>query len=220
MGRALNTVKRYPRAATTEQLQQPPRHGRTLVDPYRDHLRRRLAAEPDVAVTRLFFEIRELGYRGSANLLVRYLNQGRAHAERAAPAPRRLVSWIMNRPADLSEHERGHLQNLLACCPHLTERLRAFAQLLTRCRGADLEGWMTAVEASDLPALHGFVRGLRKDLPAGVAGLSLPYSNGPMRAPTPRQTAEATDVRTGRLPATPPADPARACQLNGVTGCR
>ena len=40
-------------------------------------------------------------------------------------------------------------------------------------------GW-TAVEASDLPALHAFVRGLRKDLDAVVAGLSLPYSNGPI----------------------------------------
>jgi hypothetical protein len=38
---------------------------------------------------------------------------------------------------------------------------------------------MSAVEASDLPALNGFVRGLRKDLPAVTAGLSLPYSNGP-----------------------------------------
>ena len=34
-------------------------------------------------------------------------------------------------------------------------------------------------EASDLPALHGFVRGLRKDLPAAVAGMSLPCGNGP-----------------------------------------
>jgi transposase len=31
-----------------------------------------------------------------------------------------------------------------------------------------------------VPALHAFVRGLRKDLDAVVAGLSLPYSNGPI----------------------------------------
>jgi hypothetical protein len=83
LGWALNTVKRYARAATPEELQRPPRYGRALVDPYRGHLRRRLAAEPDVSVTRLLAEIRELGYTGSANLLVRYLNQGRAQAERA-----------------------------------------------------------------------------------------------------------------------------------------
>jgi hypothetical protein len=60
-----------------------------------------LAAEPGIAVTRLLDEIRELGYTGSANLLVRYLNEGRAQTERASPPPRRLVSWIMTRPADL-----------------------------------------------------------------------------------------------------------------------
>jgi hypothetical protein len=39
---------------------------------------------------------------------------------------------------------------------------------------------MTAVDTDDLPALHGFVHGLRMDLPAVVAGLTLPYGNGPM----------------------------------------
>ncbi|GAA1022384.1 hypothetical protein Aple_075950 [Acrocarpospora pleiomorpha] len=29
--------------------------------------------------------------------------------------------------------------------------------------------------------MHAFVRGLRKDLPAVVAGLTLPYSNGPIK---------------------------------------
>ena len=144
LGWALNTVKRYARAATAEQLQRPPRYGRTLVDPYREHLRRRLAADPDVPVTRLLDEIRELGYTGSANLLVRYLNQGRAHAERASPPPRRLVGWIMSRPAELPEHERSHLDELLAGCPPLTvlaEHVRTFADLLTTRRGADLEDW-------------------------------------------------------------------------------
>jgi hypothetical protein len=43
-------------------------------------------------------ETRELGYTGSANLLVRYLNQGRVDAERTPPSPRRLVSWLMTKP--------------------------------------------------------------------------------------------------------------------------
>ncbi len=56
----------------------------------------------------------------------------------------------------------------------------AFAELLTTRRGADLQGWMSTVEASELPSLHTFVRGLRKDLPTVVAGLTMPYSNGPI----------------------------------------
>ncbi|GAA4608886.1 hypothetical protein GCM10023107_88870 [Actinoplanes octamycinicus] len=183
MGWALNTVKRYARAASAEELKRPPRYRETLVDPFRDHLRRRRAEEPGVAVTRLLAEIRELGCTGSANLLVRYLNQGRADALRKPPPPRRLVSWLMTKPADLPAHYQHQLADLLASCAHLSvlaERVQQFADLLTGRRGEDLDTWMTCVDADDLPALHGFVHGLRRDLPAVVAGLTLPYSNGPI----------------------------------------
>ncbi|MEU7905368.1 ISL3 family transposase [Actinoplanes sp. NPDC049118] len=182
LGWALNTVKRYARATTAEQLQRPPRYREALVDAFRDHLRRRRADDPQVPVTRLLAEIREQGYTGSANLLVRYLNQGRAEAERTPPAPRRLVSWLMTRSENLPEHHRSHLQDLLAACPHLTvlaRRVGEFAGLLTERRGEDLDAWMTTVDTDDLPALHGFVHGLRMDETAVVAGLTLPYSNGP-----------------------------------------
>jgi hypothetical protein len=97
-GWALNTVKRYARTATAEQLQRPPHYGRTLVDSYRDHLRRRLAVEPDVTVTRLLAEIRELGCRGSANLLVRYLNQGAPTPYERAGAARPRLDPLLARP--------------------------------------------------------------------------------------------------------------------------
>lgn len=183
LGWALNTVKRYARAATAEQLQRPPRYRETLVDPFRDHLRRRRAEDPQVPVTRLLAEIRELGYTGSANLLVRYLNQGRADAQRTPPSPRRLVSWLMTKPEHLAAHHRDHLRDLLAACPHLTvlaRRVGEFAGLLAGRRGEDLDAWMSAADADDLPVLHGFVHGIRMDLPAVVAGLTLPYSNGPI----------------------------------------
>lgn len=183
LGWALNTVKRYARADNAEQLQRPPRYRATLVDPFRDHLRRRRGEEPGVAVTQLLAEIREQGYTGSANLLVRYLNQGRADTERIPPSPRRLVTWLMSRPDNLPSHHREHLGELLQACPHLqilADRIHEFADLLTGRRGNDLDTWMTSIDADDLPALHGFVHGLRMDLPAVVAGLTLPYSNGPI----------------------------------------
>jgi transposase len=120
---------------------------------------------------------------GSANLLVRYLNQGRADAVRKPPSPRRLVSWLMTRPASLPAHHQEHLEELLTRCAYLnvlSERVKRFADLLTGRRGEELDAWMTTVDADDLPALHGFVHGLRMDLQAVVAGLTLPYSNGPI----------------------------------------
>ncbi len=90
-----------------------------------------------MAVTRLLAEIRAQGYPGSATLLVRYLNQGRADPARTPPSPRRLTGWLMSRPADLPDHRRRHLDDLVASCPQLTvlaARIHAFAALLTeRC---------------------------------------------------------------------------------------
>ena len=183
LGWAMNTVKRYARAATADDLLKPAKYGKTLVDPYRDHLRRRRAEQPDVPLTHLLDEIRALGYSGSANLLVRYLNQGRADPDRTPPAPRRLASWLMTRPERLPEAHRQHLAELLTACPHLrvlAERVAQFARILTQRRGGDLDAWLTTTEADALPALHSFARGLRKDLPAVTAGLTLPYSNGPI----------------------------------------
>jgi transposase len=42
----------------------------------------------------------------------------------------------------------------------------------------NLRAWMAAVDADDLPGLHSFVRGIRRDLDAVVNGLTLPYSSG------------------------------------------
>lgn len=182
LGWALNTVKRYARAGSAQDLLRPPQYRPTLVDPYRDHLRNRLAQGP-VPVTHLLAEIGDLGYTGSVNLLVRYLNQGRADPERVPPSPRRLVSWIMTRPADHSEPCRRHLDELTATCPQMTAlaaRVREFAVILTQRRGPDLDTWIKTVLANDLPALHTFVHGLGKDHAAVIAGLTLPYSNGPI----------------------------------------
>lgn len=180
LGWSLNTVKRYARAHEVEQLLRPPRYGACLVDAHRDVVRRRLAEK--VPVTGILAEIREQGYTGSATLLVRYINQGRADPERVAPSPRRLVSWIMSRPAALPEPTRRHLGDLIACCPEMTtlaDRVREFAAILTQRRGQDLDAWIAAARADALPGFESYLNGLDKDHKATVTGLTLPYSNGP-----------------------------------------
>ena len=42
----------------------------------------------------------------------------------------------------------------------------------------EVQAWMAAVDADDQPALRSFVRGLRRDLDAVTAGLTLPWSSG------------------------------------------
>jgi hypothetical protein len=106
LGLALNTVKRYARVTDADQLIRPPQYRRCLVDPYRDHLRQRSAAGP-VATTTLLTEIRAMGYTGSANLLVRYLEQGRADEPLADPPVRGLTSWIMTDPEHVTDERHG-----------------------------------------------------------------------------------------------------------------
>jgi transposase len=121
----------------------------------------------------------------------------------------------MSKPAELPEHDRSHLDELLAGCPPLTvlaEHVRAFAELLTTRCGTDLEDWMNRGRGQR-PARAARLRPrLRKDLDAVVAGLSLPYSNGPIEGTNTKfkllkrrvQALEAADVWTRRLrPAAP-----------------
>ncbi|MGW5644664.1 ISL3 family transposase [Saccharopolyspora sp. NPDC003752] len=180
LGWALNTVKRYARAERVEDLLRPPRYGPCLVDAHRDHVQRRLAEK--TPVTRILAEIRDQGYTGSANLLVRYINQGRADPQRLAPFPRRLVSWIMSRPEGLSGPTRRHLDDLIASCPGMTPlatRVREFAAILTGRRGQDLAAWIATTRDDALPGFDAYLNGLEKDWDATTAGLTLPYSNGP-----------------------------------------
>jgi transposase len=55
----------------------------------------------------------------------------------------------------------------------------SFAEMMTRRSGAQqLESWLAAVEADDQPSLQSFDAGIRRDLQAVTAGLTLPYSSG------------------------------------------
>lgn len=69
-------------------IQRVPTYRACMVDPYRDHLRARREQDPGVGATALLAEIRAMGYNGSHNLLVRYLNQGRHGRRRVRPARR------------------------------------------------------------------------------------------------------------------------------------
>jgi transposase len=51
--------------------------------------------------------------------------------------------------------------------------------MMTRRTGEpDLPGWLEQVEADDQPELHTFAAGIRQDLAAVTAGLTVPYSSG------------------------------------------
>ena len=177
------TVKRYDRASEPERLQRVPKYRPTLVDPYRDYLRKRRAEEPGVPVRQLLREIRERGYQGSSNLLVRYINQGRAEGDRPHLSPRRAARILLTRPDRLTAGQQETLAGLEGACPEMTALaglITSFAALLVPDPGNDtrLRQWTTNARAADLPHLHSFTRGLDLDIQAATAALTLPHHNG------------------------------------------
>jgi len=183
LGVTLNTVKRYDRAGEPERLQRVPKYRPTLVDPHRDYLRKRRAEEPGIPVQHLLREIRERGYQGSSNLLVRYINQGRLDGDRPHLSPRRATRTLLTRPDRLTSGQQETLARIEAACPEMTalaSLIRDFAALLVPDprNAARLQDWITAARAADLPHVHAFTRGLDLDVQAATAALTMPFHNG------------------------------------------
>ncbi len=183
LGLALNTVKRYDRIQAPGRLRRAAQYRPTLVDPYRDYLRKRRAEEPGVPIQQLLREIRELGYPGSSNLLVRYINQGRADAGRPHIAPRKAAQILLTRPDNLAGGQRDTAARLSSACPEmkaLASLIGSFAAMLDPdpANEGKLLRWMAGARAADLPHLHSFTRGLGLDIKAATAAVTLPHHNG------------------------------------------
>ena len=70
---------------------------------------------------------------------------------------------------------------LCAACPEIkTARTLVveFFALVRESRADALESWLCSADASEITELQGFSSGLRRDLDAVVAGISLSWSNG------------------------------------------
>jgi transposase len=184
------TVRRIVQADDVEDFIAKTTSRYSLLDNYKPYLNQRWSSG-HTNITWLVAEIREQGYRGSAQTVYRYLRPFRTGrttppaAAPASPAPpkiRHVTGWIMRDPQNLSDKECSRLKEVLARCPELEAARRhvgAFAAMIRDLRGDLLPTWMDSVLDDDLPRLHSFVNGLRQDLAAVTAGLTLPYSNGP-----------------------------------------
>ncbi|HZM84701.1 MAG TPA: transposase [Candidatus Limnocylindrales bacterium] len=87
----------------------------------------------------------------------------------------------MTNPDNLKPGKALQLKQILARCPELDALARhvaAFADIMCHLRGDQIGEWMNAVAADTLPALHSLLTGLRPDLDAVTAGLTLPWSSG------------------------------------------
>jgi transposase len=101
------------------------------------------------------------------------------------PKPREITRWILTHPDHLDNHEHTKLGQARARCPELeatATHVSTFADMMTQLGGDKdrLEAWMTDVDTDDLPHLHSFTTGLRRDLKAVINGLTMPHNSGPV----------------------------------------
>jgi len=188
LGVDLKTVRRYLRADTVEQLIAGGVRASNL-DPFKPHLQQRLTAGARSA-TALYAEIVEQGYTGSYNTVERYLKPLRrsdaatlAQVLRNRPPPvRQVTAWISGLPGHLDPEDQVRMSAIRARCPEIDSSVKhvaGFARMIKDLSGdkTTLTEWMVAVD-HDLPTLRSFTRGLRLDLEAVTAGLTLHYNSG------------------------------------------
>jgi transposase len=188
LGLSRNTVRRFARAASPEELLARDGTGRraSILDEHAPYLQERWNSGATNAAL-LWQEIRARGYQGSCRQVRGYLARFRQGTVVPAPAPappkaRAVTAWIMTRPDRLADADKASLDAILAASPQLaavTASVRDFAVIMNERRGQKLlEPWMTAAHATGEPALRSFVTGLRADQDAVTSGLSLPWSSG------------------------------------------
>ena len=185
-GLAKETVRRFYRAATADELLAKVRDGRpSLLDDYKPYLHQRWN-EGCTNVRQLHAELKERGFKGGYGTIRDYVLPFReaGAAPPAVPGPpkaRDLASWILTDPDNLDDDEKEKLAQARERCPHLDAlagHVTEFAKILTGLHGDRLDDWITAVEADDQPDLHSFARGLKHDHDAVLNGLTMPWSSG------------------------------------------
>jgi transposase len=203
VGFSRRTVQRYLQSPTFPERQ--PRHGRgrSLLDPYKATL---LAGWNSGCRhgSHLFRTIRRQGFRrryGMVALYVRRMRQAQGLAPRqrrstqplavVTEAPRRPLTprratWLVLRPSERSTAQDHHqLAQLAEQSPELAEAValaQDFAGLIRQRQPSQLAPWLARAATSPLPPFRRFAKGLRADLAAVEAAVTLPWSQGKARS--------------------------------------
>lgn len=158
------------------------------VDPFLDHLRRRWD-EGCHNAARLWREIKALGFTGQRTTVrdwARPLRQtipGMASAVSASwrvPSRRRAAWLVVADATEIDATEQAFVTALLSRSPKLAQTValaRAFRTMVRQQRAGELDEWLLATDGT---AMAGFAGGLKRDLAAVRAALSLPWSTGPV----------------------------------------
>src|SRR6266480_268300 len=200
LGVTERTIQRWI-AAETIPSSRPRKQRARLIDPYKTYLLKRWHQGCHKGA-QLERELRAKGYKGSQHGIYRYLetlktsilapSKHKGPSKRASSIqPNALLAlsasqttWLFFRKEEeLKAEEQETLQQLRQASSPLEtayQLVKAFLSMVRERTGEQLDAWLAAVQASHLEAFQTFVTGVQRDKDAVLAGLTLPWSNGPL----------------------------------------
>ena len=198
LGRHHRTVKKYLQASIFPE-RPPRRHPSSILDPYKTSLLERWNAGYHSALD-LCREMQAQGFPGQYSMVAGYVSrfrpaQGRVSKRRKSGLPATIVAvdkpltpsratWlVMRREAKLNEKEKDQLARLQAHEGEIAEAItltQDFVNLVRQRQPEQLETWLKRATTSCLQAFTSFAKGLRADYEAVKAGVTLPWSTGPV----------------------------------------
>ena len=201
VGLGLRTVQRDLRSTTFAGRQRRSDLGDSVLNPYKPYLLERWNAGCYNAM-RLFRDLRQRGYAGGYGVVAAYarrlrqaqgLPPGHRRARQPLPAvaepacqpltPRRATGLVLRRETQRTEAEAQQLTQLQAQSPAVAEAIdlaQDFAALVRQRQPAQLDPWLKRATTSAADAVRRFATGLYEDYEAVKAGVTLPWSSGPV----------------------------------------
>ena len=201
VGLSLRTVQRDLRTTTFAGRKRRSDHGDSVLIPYKEYLLERWNAGCYTAM-RLFRELRQRGYAGGYGVVAAYarrlrqaqgLPPGHRRVRHPLPAvaeplcqpltPRRAAWLVLRREAQRTEAEAQQLTQLhmqSAAVAEAIDLAQDFAQCVRQRQPDALDPWLQRATTSTLEALQRFAKGLYEDYEAVKAGVTLPWSTGPV----------------------------------------
>jgi transposase len=201
VGCSRRTIERYLQMPTWPVQQHRRHYGRSILNPYKAYLLERWNAGCHTAI-QLFQEIRLRGYTGSYRRVTAYVSRIR-QAQGIPPrrqgrrqrlpmvaepvfqplTPRRAMWLVLRRAEQRTEVEAQQLAQLHAQSAEIAEAIdlaQDFTHLVRQRQPEHLDPWLERASASALEAVRRFTSGLRDDYAAVKAGVTLPWSSGPV----------------------------------------
>jgi transposase len=201
VGLGLRTVQRDLRSAAFAGRRRRSDLGDSGLNPYKSYLLERWNTGCYNAM-RLFRDLRQRGYTGGYGIVAAYarrlrqaqgLPPGHRRARQPLPAvaepacqpltPRRATWLVLRRETQRTEGEARQLTQLHAQSPAVAEAIdlgQDFATLVRHRQPERLDPWLKRATMSAVDTVQRFAAGLYEDYEAVKAGVTLPWSTGPV----------------------------------------